>query len=482
VNRVAQPDRAAVVFFADGMAQPSLHRALRAGLLPNIERLFVRGGVEIRNTIVAIPSLTYANTCSLLTGLLPGHHGILGNRWFDPRGRQMRDYGHPLRYRDANDDLRPRTIFEHLASEFTINVQCHTRRGASVTIDQDISSGLLWGLGRYRDVDRRVGVVVPRVLRSIRRAGRWPMLWLNYFPGLDEIGHRCGPQSREYLADLRTIDEQIGRIADAALDARAGRATLLALVTDHGMVPVDGRIPVSGALAGLGRMQTRGLHTAAFDVARLDRHLRDCGGVAWADTDRSLRVHILPAGAPRERRDEIVERLRCFAGERLLIATSEGRHRVRVHTPHGEFVVERRRGEGRREYRVIGAASEAERLGGEGWASSREWLAASATRGLPDFVPQIVEVFDSRRSGDVLAFCEGSHSFGMRFRAGHGSVTPDDMRVSHYFAGDGLPRGAVLPSARLVDFTPTVLDWLGRWPLSQPLDGVSGLPELATAN
>ena len=240
---VKRPPAACVIFFADGLSQAVLKRMLAADELPNINRLFARGGVEVENAIVCLPSLTYANAVSLITGLFPGHHGILGNQWFDPTTLEYRDYGGPLTYRRVNDDIKHATIYDLLDDHFTLNVQCHTRKGVKHTIDQDISSGILWGLGMHQTVDRRVGDVLPRIARVIERDGRWPIVWMNYFPGVDEIGHRFGPDSQEYAAAVRNVDAQVGRIAAFAQENAGVERLFLSFVTDHGMVasPSDDR-------------------------------------------------------------------------------------------------------------------------------------------------------------------------------------------------------------------------------------------------
>src|SRR5262245_15984130 len=241
---VKRPPATCVIFFVDGLSQTVLHRMLAAGELPNIDRIFARGGVEVENAIVCLPSLTYANSVSLITGLFPGHHGILGNQWFDPTTLEYRDYGGPLTYRRVNDDIRHATIYDLLDDHFTLNVQCHTRKGVKHTIDQDISGGILWGLGMFQTVDRRVGDVLPRVGRVIEREGRWPIVWMNYFPGVDEIGHRYGPESEEYAAAVRNVDGQVGRIAALAQENADIERLFLAFVTDHGMMATpDGSQP-----------------------------------------------------------------------------------------------------------------------------------------------------------------------------------------------------------------------------------------------
>src|SRR4030095_1048386 len=54
---------------------------------PNLRRLMNRG-VHAQNLIPVFPSKTYPNHYSIVTGLYPGHHGIVANNIFDrPTGR-----------------------------------------------------------------------------------------------------------------------------------------------------------------------------------------------------------------------------------------------------------------------------------------------------------------------------------------------------------------------------------------------------------
>ncbi len=82
---VRRPERSAIVFFADGLDPRVVDAMMARDELPNIKRVFADGGVRVRNAIAAMPSNTYPNTVTLLTGQFPGHHGIMGNLWFDRR-------------------------------------------------------------------------------------------------------------------------------------------------------------------------------------------------------------------------------------------------------------------------------------------------------------------------------------------------------------------------------------------------------------
>lgn len=498
---VKRPPAACVIFFADGLSQTVLQRMLAAGDLPNIGRLFARGGVEVENAIVCLPSLTYANSVSLITGLLPGHHGILGNQWFDPTTPQHRDYGGPLTYRRVNDDIRHATVYDLLDDHFTLNVQCHTRKGVKHTIDQDISSGILWGLGCYQTVDRRVGDVLPRVARVIESAGRWPIVWINYFPGVDEIGHRFGPDSSEYAAAVRNVDAQVARIAAFAQENAGVERLFLAFVTDHGMVatPTDRRVDQVEYFRQCGMGISSGIRGGPAPAFRSIRQLAAFEMLAFPATDRALRFHLRDrrgwdkspsAEAVAAFRDMIpLQNIRTVG----VVCSRTPNRAVHVEWHGGAATVERRISTVRAEYmlsddlpQLQGTAPTSANppsLAGK-WRDSREWLSLTAATAWPDFVPQVVEMLDTHRAGDVVAFAADNWSFHPRFVAGHGSCLAADMRVSHFYAGPGLPPGGKVHAARLVDVMPTLLDLLGhhdRLARIPPIDGVSVRRELEAA-
>ena len=82
-------------------------------------------------------------------------------------------------------------------------------------IDNWVTSGLDWLNGNYQDVDARVGECASEVVAIANKRGCWPSVYFNYFPGLDEIGHRFGSVSPEYAAAMETVDAAIAKIVAA---------------------------------------------------------------------------------------------------------------------------------------------------------------------------------------------------------------------------------------------------------------------------
>src|SRR5262249_40349503 len=92
--QVHRPARSVVIFFVDGLDEVRFNEMLDRSELPHIADRFGQRGVRVDRAVTSLPSITYPNATSLLTGLFPGHHGILGNHWFDRRTLQLPDYLH----------------------------------------------------------------------------------------------------------------------------------------------------------------------------------------------------------------------------------------------------------------------------------------------------------------------------------------------------------------------------------------------------
>ena len=67
----------------DGGHHGSLLDAAREGALPNVARLLERGCWLQGGAVAEFPSLTLVNHTSMLTGVGPGRHGVIGNVFYD---------------------------------------------------------------------------------------------------------------------------------------------------------------------------------------------------------------------------------------------------------------------------------------------------------------------------------------------------------------------------------------------------------------
>jgi hypothetical protein len=498
---VQRPARSVVVFFPDGMDERRMEELLAEGRLPNIRKRFFEGGVRVRHAVSSLPSSTYPNSSSVITGRFPGHHHIMGNFWFDRRTLECRDYMSYSSYLTVNDHLAVPTLYDLLSDRLTVSIAHHTHKGVTTSINNDKVFFWAWALGDYRMADSRAGLSVQEVIPLANRVGRWPSVLLTYHPGVDEIGHRCGTNSARYARALATIDRVVGEVTGFLEQQGLGESVVYILVTDHGMVPASQSIDILDWIAANRRVKIRRQGIKADDYGDRQDLMAGYDDVGGIDAGRVAMVHLRSRrGWPyrpesQEALDFVTARpplheLPCVE----VVLLRDGADRVRVFSKAGTAGVERRSENGQKQYRLaeyqgdpleyLADASLAAFVRG-GWHSSHEWLEATAASRFPDFVSQAVELFDSPRTGDVvimsaddwLLYRRGEH-------AGHGSCLARDMRIPLFFSGPGLPKGAEIDHARLVDVMPTILGLLGesdRLKLSPPIDGIDLSPQLRSA-
>ena len=98
----------------DGAPSGDLLHLAEAGELPGVARLLARGTALRGGAVAEFPSVTLTNHTSILTGVGPGRHGVLGNVFYDrATGKQVVPNDAATWHRSA-EWLRPavRTIFE----------------------------------------------------------------------------------------------------------------------------------------------------------------------------------------------------------------------------------------------------------------------------------------------------------------------------------------------------------------------------------
>ncbi len=502
-STVGPDERFAVVFFGDGLQRDRFTTLLEQGALPSIERTFVAGGVQIERVMSGFPTVTYANTVSILTGMLPARHGITGNAWFDPQTLELQDYGTAGTYRRVNRDFRARTIHECLGTGWSASAQCPTYRGADVVENAVLASGLRWWQGRYGAVDRDVAGRVHGFVRSAAARGQWPKLMLFYLPGIDEIAHHQSVSSNAYAKALQTLDASVATVVAAIEDAGMRDRTIFVLLTDHGHLaaPPDRRFDLIDWLERSHDLRVRTARLAGGTRSARAARLRRYDAVAIV-ANRCIQLHLKVGESWTEPSRESLRALveREVAGRRLIDLPAVGLlcarisdNRVALVGRIGTAIIDRRvtpRGAryrlSRYEYDPLGYDEypQLRPFTAGAWFDGAAWFRATVDTQYPDLVPQVAELFASERGGDLVVLAEPGWSFSPDEASGHGALDPREALTSWYLAGPGLPAGARLPLARNVDFVPTLLDLLGidrRGPYYRTLDGVSRAAEIRRA-
>jgi hypothetical protein len=211
------PATSAIVFVIDGLGAANL--SARSGHA----RFLTQSGGKKDVARTVFPSTTAAALTSLLTGTLPGQHGIVGYRaripGTDDVVNQLRGWdtdGLPLSWQRADPlaTASGRPFFavskaEYMGTGFT----AATQAGAEFHPADDLSE---------------------RVATAAELAARHPgSLTYLYAPELDGIGHRHGWESDEWIEGLEAMDAA-ARVLASALAPSTG----VVVTADHGMVDV----------------------------------------------------------------------------------------------------------------------------------------------------------------------------------------------------------------------------------------------------
>jgi predicted AlkP superfamily pyrophosphatase or phosphodiesterase len=195
---------------------------------PNLRRLASRG-VRAEGLIPSFPPKTFPNHYTLVTGLYPGHHGMIANsvydaptrRWFTMSNRQevqdpMWWGGEPIWIALARAGQLSAPFFWP-GSEAPIG-GAHARYW--MPYEHDMS-----GIER---VNRVLGWL------DLPAADRPTFLTL-YFSDVDAAGHRYGPDSSEVRRAIARVDDYLGRLGRGLASRGMEDAVNLVVTSDHGM-------------------------------------------------------------------------------------------------------------------------------------------------------------------------------------------------------------------------------------------------------
>jgi Type I phosphodiesterase / nucleotide pyrophosphatase len=189
------------------------------------------------------PSTTAAHTATIHTGLEVGQSGLYEWFYYEP---QLDDMIAPLLFSFAGErerntlqkiGIRPEQIFPEselypaLSGE---GVHSFVLQG------KDISPSL------FNSVVSKEAQIIPyatlgeglSTLAELVQTSGEPSYYLLYFGRIDAAGHRFGPGSHQFAAEVDACFTILESVLQPCLDAASGK-TLLLLTADHGQIEVD---------------------------------------------------------------------------------------------------------------------------------------------------------------------------------------------------------------------------------------------------
>jgi predicted AlkP superfamily pyrophosphatase or phosphodiesterase len=182
--------------------------------------------------IPAYPSLTFPNHYTLVTGLYPEHHGIVGNSFYDPARKERYSYTDPKTNTDGS--WYSGTPLWSLAEKQGMRSACFFWPGSEAEIAGERPSFYLKYTNDYPDEQRIDQVIAWLKLPPEQR----PHFITLYYPNVDHAGHEYGPDSPQTAEAVKHVDALMGTLEK---DLSALRLPIdLIIVSDHGMEKIQG--------------------------------------------------------------------------------------------------------------------------------------------------------------------------------------------------------------------------------------------------
>lgn len=271
-----EPDAPRVILISiDGLMPSAYLDPALAARTPTLRALAAEG-VWAEGLVGVLPTVTYPSHTTLITGVPPARHGIYDNQIFDPEARSN---GAWYWYADA---IRVPTL--------PMAARARGLRAAAVTWPVTIGMDLDAVAPEYIGSKHEESLSMLRVLsqprdliRSAEAARGRPFSWpqndrdrtdlalhmlkthdphvlLLHLIELDSAQHTFGPGSSESLDTLARIDALVGEVRGAVRAAGRADRTTIAVVSDHGFLPVRHMVQPNAAFkqAGLLTVNERG--------------------------------------------------------------------------------------------------------------------------------------------------------------------------------------------------------------------------------
>ncbi len=243
---------------------------------PHIKRLAEEGFARPLGTV--LPAVTCSAQTTLLTGLMPRDHGIVGNGWYFRDQAEVRFWlqsNHLVRgeriyqagrkrdlhyttakmfwwynmYADVDWSVTPRPsypadgrkVFDSYSNPPELRDRLQRQLGTFPLLH-------FWGPGADIASSRWIADACLQVIREYN-----PTLTLVYLPHLDYNLQRLGPDNPRIAEDLREVDAEAGKLIDAA----RSRGAEVVVLSEYAITEVSRPVHINRILRAHGYLEAR---------------------------------------------------------------------------------------------------------------------------------------------------------------------------------------------------------------------------------
>jgi predicted AlkP superfamily pyrophosphatase or phosphodiesterase len=225
-----------ILISLDGFRADFLNR----GLTPTLNS-FITEGVSPLYMLPSFPSVTFPNHYTLVTGLFPESHGIVGNSFWDP------DMGKEFFYTDPTRSMQPEWWAEAeplwaTAAKQGVDSAIHMWPGSEAGIQPAATF-----LDKYNGTEilsRKVDRVFQFLdlpskhdpgMESLNGTDARPQFIAFYVPNVDADGHLYGPNSTEIRTTISNVDSMLHNLFAGLQQRNLTDIVNVVVVSDHGM-------------------------------------------------------------------------------------------------------------------------------------------------------------------------------------------------------------------------------------------------------
>ena len=199
---------------------------------PNLDKM-VREGVKAVSLIPSFPSKTFPNHYTIATGLVPDHHGLVNNSFYDTVLKKS--------YSIGNKDARFNPEFYGGEPIWVTAAKQGVRTASYYWVGSDVAlQGFQPDYWKQYNESVSFTARIDTIIKWLSLPDETrPKLIMAYYHEPDGIGHDFGPDDARTLSLVHELDSLTGLLYDRIRQLADGDKINFIVVSDHGMGTIN---------------------------------------------------------------------------------------------------------------------------------------------------------------------------------------------------------------------------------------------------